>query len=625
MAEQETEKPQIIAAKSFMTVGPTLHYSHRNVIMFWFFSIVVFSITCLFWSKVLTGSFWSYSFLNLLSSDSWGLGRYVVDGTSIFEYPWQILVLGLLMGILAVEPVLVSQLMSFRYCLPFIAAIFFLAGLPGFAVFVLISCFAVAVRPLRFRSRFASIALCIAPQLFYWALFGRIKGSEPLVWGFSYTPWICAWIVSLCIAGAVVGIGHFTRYRPGLVFASTCAVLMLSVVVFDMRIGFDELDYQLYVAKNNPDQIEEFRPHSITKTLDKTIANRGVVESLLKAYFYPTEPIALRNELKHQILERLASGDWPWWFNAAPELRFKEKREQLLKDFDRFIETRTESTRMPIALYYKAILSEYSPDIRELEQKEALSFYNDFPFEGVFGTWLRLYEKYPKSPESLEARWRIAKHWAGRGRFTEANNLLSEAQKLLVEKIAEVDKEQKQTDNIFGLFRPPADTAMTEFKLTELQLRISQFRSLIGPENLKGGKSAEGGAARLAKFVMLNPHDRQYVWQLDELFRQTGDKDGLYDNLLLEQTMLIADDQLRMQKLAELHTKYPKTDGGMHALYELGMLKRRLCSEQQAASEQKKKLLAEARDTLSAFLNLYPDSFYAERAKKILADMPESE
>ncbi|MCJ7728357.1 MAG: hypothetical protein MUO27_00500 [Sedimentisphaerales bacterium] len=55
------------------------------------------------------------------------------------------------------------------------------------------------------------------------------------------------------------------------------------------------------------------------------------------------------------------------------------------------------------------------------------------------------------------------------------------------------------------------------------------------------------------------------------------------------------------------------------------MLKRRLCSEQQADSEQKKKLLAEARDTLSAFLNLYPDSFYAERAKKILADMPKAE
>ena len=237
---------------------------------------------------------------HLLSPQSWSLGQIVAEGISIFEYPWQILVLGLLMGILAVEPVLVSQLMSFRYCLPFVAEIFFLANMPSFAIVVLISCIAVAIRPLRFRSRFASIALCITPQLFYWAFFGRVKGSEPLVWGFSYTPWICAWFIGLCIAGAVVGIGHFTRYRPGLVFASTSLVLVITIIVFNIKVGFDELDYQLYVAKNNPEQVEQFRTHSITETLDKTLANKPVVERLIKANFYPKEPIALRNDLKRR-------------------------------------------------------------------------------------------------------------------------------------------------------------------------------------------------------------------------------------------------------------------------------------------------------------------------------------
>ena len=622
MPEQETEKTQIVTTKSFMTVGPTLHYSHRNVLIFWFFSILVFGITCLFWSKMLTGSFWGFDFDALVYLRGWDLGRFVTEGISIFEYPWQILVLGLLMGILAVEPVLVSQLMSFRYCLPFVAEIFLLAGMPGFAFFVLLSCFAVAVRPLRFRSRFASIALCIAPQLFYWALFSRVKGSEPLVWGFAYTPWICAWLAGLCIAGAVVGVGHFVRYRPGLVFASTSLVLVLAAVVFNTRMGFDELDYQLYVAKNNPELVEEFRSHGITQTLDKTLADKPVVDRLLKAYFYPAEPIVLRGKLKGVILERLANGTWPWWFNAGPELRFQDKREQLLRDFDRFIETRTESRRMPIALYYKAILSEYSPDIRELEQKETLSFYSDYPYESVFGIWIRLFGEYPNSIESLEARWRIARNWAGMGRFTEADSLLAEAQKMLDEKLAQANEDTKQEDNIFNLFRPPADTVMTPFKLTELQTRIYQLRSLIGPENLKGSQKSE---ARLARFVMLNPHSTDYPQQLDELISQTSEKDGLYDNLLLARIMLIADDQLRMEKLASLYTKYTGTDGGMQALYELAMLKKRLWSEQQTASEQKKKLLSETRDLLSGFLNRYHDNFYAEKVKKILADMPKSE
>ena len=46
--------------------------------------------------------------------------------------------------------------------------------------------------------------------------------------------------------------------------------LVAAVVMFEMKIGFDELDYQLYVAKNDPEQVEEFHEHSITEALDET-------------------------------------------------------------------------------------------------------------------------------------------------------------------------------------------------------------------------------------------------------------------------------------------------------------------------------------------------------------------
>ncbi len=626
MAEQETEKPQIVTTKSLMTAGPTLHYSHSNVITFWFFSIVVFGITCLFWSKICSGSFWSYDYTTLFSPQSWGLGRVVNEGVSIFEYPWQILVLGLLMGIIAVVPVLVSQLMSFRYSLPFVAEIFFIANMPIFAFVVLISCVAVALRPLRFRSRIASIALCITPQLFYWAFLGRVRGSEPLVWGFSYTPWICAWIISLCIAGAVVGIGHFTRYRPGLVFASTSLVLMITIIVFNVKVGFDELDYQLYVAKyvakDNPELVEQFRSHSITEALDKTLADKQIVQKLIRAYFYSEEPIVLRGELKSEIIERLSSGSWPWWFNVPDELKFSEKREQLFADFDRFIKTRIQSKRMPIALYLKAIITEYRPDIMEVELREMLSFDSDYPSEAAFPIWLRLYEEYPKSPESLEARWRIAKIWAGQKRIAEARSIVSEAQKLLKEQLSKSDIEQKQTDSIFNIFHSPTDTAMTAFRLNELQVRLFKLQELISQANLNDG---QGSYERLSEFVKLNPHIRDYASGLEDLIKRTGEKDGLYDNMLLEQTMLIPDDQLRMEKLAALNAKYSKTDGGIEALYELGMLKKRLLQEQQSGSEQKKKLLLETKDIFTSFLKLYPDSFYSESVKKILAGLPKAE
>jgi len=35
MDDKETEKTPIVASKSFMAVGPTLHYSHKNVQTCW--------------------------------------------------------------------------------------------------------------------------------------------------------------------------------------------------------------------------------------------------------------------------------------------------------------------------------------------------------------------------------------------------------------------------------------------------------------------------------------------------------------------------------------------------------------------------------------------------------------
>ena len=620
MDNKEAEKTSVVTSKSFMAVGPTLHYSHENVQRCWMLAVAVFAAGCVFWSKILTGSLWSFDFQALISPKFWNLGQYTITGVSIFEYPWQILVLGLLMGIIAVAPVLVSQLMSFSYSVPFILAVFFLANLPAFAISVLISCIAVACRPLRFRSRFIAIALCTVPQLIYWGYFGGAKGIEPLKFGFSFTPWVCAWLTCLGTAGAVIGVGHFTRYRPGIVCIFTTVVLLMAAFVFEARIGFDELDYQLYVAKNNPENIGEFHDHSITEALDKTITDPAVKKYLLRAFFYSTEPIPLRAELKEKIQNQLSQDRWPSWFIVPDELNYQEKKQWLSEQYDLFINLRPKSHRMPIALYYKALLSEYSVDINLLGQKEIVHFYSDYPHERSREIWYRLYSQFGQSPESLEARWRIAKHWAGQGRFEHADTLLEEAQKMIAEQLKTLGKEQPQSDTIFSPFRPPADSVMTVFKLTDLQRKLNQLRNLISSENRT---SEPASAKRLAKFVMLNPQGPDYAQQLDELLIQMNEKDPLRDNVLLAQTKLIADEQLQAEELNKLHKKFPNTDGGMQALYELALLKIHLWRQQgDSSAEQKKKYLAETRATLTNFISLYPNSILTEQAKKNLDDLP---
>ncbi len=615
-------KTQISTSKSFLAVGPTLHYSHTNVITCWLLSIVVFAAVCLFWSKILTGSLFSFNPESITSPQLWRIGQHLLTGVSIFEYPWQILVIALLMAVLTLAPVLTAQLLSFSYSLPFILAVFFLAGLPAFAICILISCIAVACRPLRFRSRFTSIALCLLPQLIYWGAFGGVRGVEPVKWGFSFTPWIGAGLIGLGIAGLVLTIGHYTRYRPGLIWSSTAIILLIAVITFKIRIGFDELDYQLYVARNNPEQVSELHDHSITKALDRAIKDPAVIK-YLGGFFYPTEPIALRKELKAEIQAQLAHDRWPTWFDVPAEFRYQDKRKWLLEQYDLFITRRPKSSRMPISLYYKALLNEYSPDNRLLTDKETLHFYSDYPFDRSREIWFRLYSEFGNSPESLEARWRIAMHWAGQGRFEQAEALLDNALILLQERLKVLTKEQPTEESLFSLFHPPLDSVMTASKLTELQRKLSQLRTLISIDNRT---EKPDSARRLARFVILNPHNPSYTDRLTELLAEMAKNDPLRDNVLLAQVKLIADEQLRAEKLAELHEQYFNTDGGMQAAYELALLKIHFWRQQDDSNaEIKKQYLADARAALSGFLRMYPASFCTEQVKNNLASLPSAE
>jgi hypothetical protein len=625
MPDKETPKTAKAVSKSFMTVGPTLHYSHSNVIRCWLLATAAFTLTCLFWSKVVTGSLWTFDFREVAAIDLWHLDRIVISGASIFEYPWQILVLGLLMGVLAVVPVLMSQLMSFAYSVPFVLAIFFVANLPAFAVAVAAGSVAAACRPLRFRSRFIAIALCMAPQLFYWCCFGSAPGAEPVRWGFSFAPWVCAWIGALAVAAVVLGIGHYTRYRPGLVWITTLSFLAIAFSVFETKIGFSELDYQLYVAGNNPQNVREFQDHGITGYLDQTITNPSPrVKKYIDSPFYPREPIQLREALKQNIEERLSRWQWPGWFPAAEDLGFESKRQWLFDQYDIFIKRRPKSGRMPTALYYKALLSEYACDLNALRQSELLRFYSDYPFESSQELWYWLYSEFGDSPESLEARWRIAVHLAGDEKFAEAAEVLDEARAGVRSRLQRLNQRQEEPPDTFtSLFRPPPDSAITALKLTELQRRLNQTCGLISARNRGGDKNSY---SRLARFVLLNPHDPDFSGDLDELLSQMKEDDPLRDNVLLAKIKLVADEQLRAERLSRLHGDFMHSDGGMQALYELGLLKMQQWQRcDQSEPEARKEALRQARAVLREFLELYPDSACAEGVRKNFEDLPEVE
>lgn len=605
-------------AKSFMTAGPTLHYSHANVRRCWGLALFVYLCTCLFWSKILTGVAFYLDPQLLTEPSRWGLGHFIGKPISIYEYPWQIVVLGLLMGIIGSSGVIISLLMSFRYSIPFILSVIFVARLPLLGLILLISCIAVASRPLRFRSRFISIALCMTPQLAYWGIFGGSGNVDPLRWGISYSSWIGAWLTGLGIAGIVIGIGHFTRYRPGLTWITTGLFLAVAFFIFQTQISFSELDYQIYIAGNNPEELRQFHPHHLSDALDDAI-NDPETRAKTNNLFFPTEPEPLKKELINDIAFYLVDNKWPFWFDAPKELRYQKKRDQLIQQYDHFISKHPTSVRVPIALYYKGMLEEFIPNIGLLKQKGILSFYNNFPQSRSLPTWQKLFYDFPESDESLESRWRIAMHLAGQSQFAKAADYCNFAKVRLNERLEALENMPKSGELALPVFSKPQGTVMSPRKLDELLQRLNKLEILLA--NV-AAMETEKGKSRLAQFIRVNPYQQDYAQRLEALLEKTPNDDALRDNLLLAGIMLEPNGQIRARKLLELNNEFPESDAGIEALFKLGMQNVRLWKSPETLEDNEIGYLRDAHMVLASFINKYPQSPFIKEAKSTLESLP---
>ncbi len=623
MAQAQNDRPQAVPSKSLMTAGPTLHYSHANVRTFFAVVNIFYLLTCVLWSKLFSDSWFTLTFARNGMSSLWLLGQYVRSPISIFEYPWQIVILGLVMGIFATVPPLVSQLFSFGYCLPLLLSLAVFGHMPAFALAVLLSCFLIASRPLRFRSRIISFALCMTPQMLYWAVFGGSHNADPLTWGFSFAPWIFAWLVSLFIAGEVLIVGHYTRYRPGMISLFSALTLLVAFSVFQFQIGFDELAYQRYVVKNNPESVAQFHDHSISEAIDEALHNPDTAAYLTQGFF-PRDPAVLRGEMKKEIVLQLSYGRWPSWMTVPEELDFQSCREHLSSQYEHYISGHAGGRRMPIALYYKALLADFTPDMAMVEENEVLRFYSDHPSEASSLVWYTLNAGYPGSPESIEARLRLAMRYAGSNNLEYARQLVSEALEMIPPTMQRLTQVDEKASSYFNAFSSPLSSALTPFKLADVEFRLRRFRDLIAEQNVIPGDSQS--RLRLADFVLMNPYARDYKGRLNNFAQRLKPGDPLTDNVLLAQAMLVKDPYERSLRFQAVVEGYPNTDAGIQAMYELGRVKVRLWKDAgEGSPESKLQLLADSRATLTRFVQLYPTSTWADWARNILRDLPSIE
>jgi len=163
-------------------------------------------------------------------------------------------------------------------------------------------------------------------------------------------------------------------------------------------------------------------------------------------------------------------------------------------------------------------------------EKEVLRFYSDFPNQEALAIWYNLNKQFGQSAEALEAKWRMAKHWSGQGKFDKAAEFCDVALVLIKRKLNLIKETLETNDTILTVFSPPADTVMSSYKLTELAIRLEKLASLISGSNHTDNENSK---LHLAKFVMLNPYGMDYSTELDKLLGQTKGKSPLRDNILI--------------------------------------------------------------------------------------------
>jgi len=620
-----TKNPQI-NQKRWFTDGPAMAYPARYRSISWLINLGLYALLNMFYMRMLTGEWMPQG--NSIAQQS------LIEQLplNLFHFPSLIIIIGLIMGLLCTAPIITAQFYNLLYAVPFVLVSLFLGQNKGLSLCLFVSCAAVSFELLRFKSKFVAALLCLIPLILYWVLFsGPNPEQDALRWAVIYAPWGFSFLFTVMIIGLVITIGHFVRYRPGVLTPVFGLMLAATVSIFHFSIGMQERDYQAQVFRNNPSQINAFQNRSIVPLLEKEVADKIKEQPFL-------ETDALKEQIRLNWRQSFFATrmDLPAPIDyltpaAAEVFKFYQAKIDAIKQLDNFIAQASPHDRhVADAQYYRALLIDINVDLRALRDSDFLRFSSETPQPASEKAWKQILEQFPQADVSIEARYRLARLYAAaipqnpgdNFRFDQALILLNDA-RILGEKIIQERKilaAQENADPGFlaDIFSQP-QPALTNEKLDALQITIGKLITLIDQENQLGLPIAR---ERLAEFVGLDILNLDYESRLTELrLTATIPDDPLIDNIILAQTLLQTDVDLRIEQLTLITTDYDQSDGGALAMIELA----RLLMEKYLRSDypgDRQVLRSRSAELLQKILTNRPNSFLAQFAQKLLEELP---
>jgi tetratricopeptide (TPR) repeat protein len=535
---------------------------------------------------------------------------------SIYEVPLQIVVLGLLLAALVSIPILVSILYRFPCCIPFLLVVAFLAMMPWLAITLAGSCLLASVRPFRFSFRYASALLGLSLVVIYFYSASRRPASAVQVLSSPsdqikfVAPWVLAIIASCVVCALVLLIARAVNYRPGALTPLLVAMFAVPVLLFEFRVGRDELHYRLLEHEYGPAS-PYFAERDLSKEYERALAR------LYRAHEDPKPP---REAIEAQL-------DLKWQIELSDVLEehrtaFARHRDAAVEACDGFLYQFPTSRYAANALYIKATALDTRVDLSAFRTEKVIRFYNTFPADASRHTWEKVrsldLEADPSSPLIAVALLRLAQLDARRRDVARAIEGLGTLLRDFGSAASPATQPSGAISTTFGR-KPPASSLMVHLEsvVFEAGRWLSLFRSnglppggdpiyrfdpLCGPEKRGSGDPPFG-------FLQLDPRNEHYARNLRTLIARYPDC-LLADNIELEIALSERNLDSRERLLDACAARKPAGDALPEALFRLGE------TLQQADRP------ADARTAFRRILTDFPGSVWKQEAETRIRLLP---
>ncbi len=534
------------------------------------------------------------------------------------QVPWMLVIHGLVLASLTAIPILVSMLYRFPFALIFTAIIGFFAMLPWLAITVTFCCYLARWRYLQFSFRYATALISLLPVVVYYLMATRntpgIEHLTPLELFKLYLPVVIALIAACVVMAIVLIIARVVNHRPGAIAPLMAILFATPVILFETKVGRDELSYRLLERGFGPSSREHFLGHA---DAEETIARTA--EAIRGASPAPAPPIESLVQIVRDDLKLRAALGQTGRSRVAKTLAtdWYAQRDLALSECQRFLLHFPYSEYVPSVLYLQGRATDLrlNPDFTYLQDSLILTYHEDFPNAASADVWRKLVERAADSEPGCVAMYRLAVLETRRGHVQDALDLLG--------KLVAVFGKRKTTDTAptetsgwrnFLAKRPPANTLGIDVTAT-----VQDARKLEDLLNRNRAKELEPtyDYPILRRLFSIDPHHPEYARNLRDLLAATStdpqDPTGLLrDNIELLLALTNRSRSRRIEELRDLVDRFAKDkrcDALPRARFEL------------AAAYQSDNLLDEARSMYQTIQTEHPDSPWATEANWRMAVM----